>query len=204
MKNAFIIFLVLISSASAFSQDKDSADRWNVESDVNFYFLPQEFILLPVIRADKNKLHLEARYNYEDLHTFSGWIGYNFSGGKKIEYAITTMAGVVTGNSNGLAPGVELSFTRKKWELTSETEYLFEMDSKTNNFLYTWTDLSYSVNDWLWIGISAQRTRLYQTKLDIQRGLLVGAGWKTWEATAYLYNIGFDNPFAILTLTKKF
>ncbi len=37
---------------------------------------------------------------------------------------------------------------------------------------------------WLSVGISGQRTRLYQTNLDIQRGLLAGASLKNWELTS--------------------
>ena len=83
---------------------------------------------------------------------------------------------------------------KNKIELYCETEYLFDPGMKENNFLYTWTDLTYSINDWLWAGVSVQRTRLYKTELDIQRGLIVGAGVKGWEITSYLYNVGFSAP----------
>ena len=32
----------------------------------------------PTFIADRDWLHLEARYNYEDLRTGSVWLGYNF------------------------------------------------------------------------------------------------------------------------------
>jgi hypothetical protein len=64
--------------------------------------------------------------------------------------------------------------------------------------------LTYSPTDWLWLGISGQRTRLYQTDLDIQRGIIVGAGFKNIELTTYSYNIGFDDPFFIITLSASF
>jgi hypothetical protein len=184
--------------------DSIASKNWKFSSDLNFYFIPNDFIILPVIRADKNKLHLEARYNYEDLNTASVWAGYNFAGGKAVEFEITPMAGLVMGQSQGIAPGVEMTFTRKKFELTSETEFLIDTQANENNFLYTWTDLNYSIKDWLWVGISAQRTRLYKTNLDIQRGILVGAGYKKLEVTAYLYNLGFDTAFSLVTLTMNF
>jgi hypothetical protein len=178
--------------------------QWNFSAESNFYFFKDEFIFLPVVKADKNKLHLEARYNYEDLETFSGWVGYNFSGGKKVEYSITPMVGGVVGLSNGIAPGLEFTFTFNKFEIYSESEYLIETESNENNFYYQWTDITYAPKDWLWFGISGQRTRLYKTDLDIQRGLLLGGGYKSLELTGYLFNLGFDNPLVLITLSASF
>src|SRR5262249_5139181 len=55
--------------------------------------------------ADRSLLHLEARYNYESLHTGSAWIGANFEFGKTVTFEITPMLGGVFGDTNGIAPG---------------------------------------------------------------------------------------------------
>ncbi len=197
------IYAGAIAQIDYAAHPRDSGS-WKFSGDLNLYFFQDNMIALPVIRADKDKLHLEARYNYEDLNTISVWAGFNFSGGKKIEYTLTPMVAAVMGNSRGIAPGLEMTFIRNKLELYSESEYLFSADSPEFNYAYSWTDLAYSLEDWLWVGISAQRTRLYKTNLDLQRGLLIGAARKQWEVTAYLYNLGFDTPFGILTLTGNF
>lgn len=202
MKKLILAGTLVLSSVAAYGQTSDSA-QWEFNADVNFYLIPDDFFVLPVFRADKGKLHLETRYNYEDRETFSAWIGYNFMGGDKLEYTITPMLGGVVGRSNGVAPGLEITLGFKNFELYSESEYYFDVESTDNNFFYTWTDLTFSPTDWLWLGISGQRTRLYQTELDIQRGLLVGAGVKQWELTTYLYNLGYD-PFVLLTLSFGF
>ena len=198
-----IIAIGLFSSFSLVHGQSDSS-AWSFSTDVNFYIIPDDFFVLPVFRADKNKLHLEARYNYEDRETFSGWIGYNFSGGGELEYTITPMAGGVVGNSDGLAAGLEITLTYKSFELYTESENFFDFELRENNYFYNWTDLTYAPTDWLWVGLSGQRTRLYQTDLDIQRGLLVGASLKNWELTTYCYNLGFDDPFFIITLSVAF
>jgi len=207
MKKSLLVIstMLFFCLASPAQNSPASTERqWNFGADMNMYFFPGQFIGLPVFRADKNKLHLEARYNYEDLKTFSGWVGYNFNGGKKIEYTITPMIGGVIGLSNGIAPGLEFTFTYKGFEWYAESEYLFEFESRENNFYYMWSDITYSPNDWLWFGISGQRTRLYQTDLDIQRGLLIGGGYKSFELTGYVYNLGFDDPFVLITLSASF
>lgn len=203
-----ILFTVslMICSSYLFGQNEEptSEKQWNFSADANFYFFPDEFIFLPIFKADKNNLHLEARYNYEDMETFSGWVGYNFSGGDELEYTFTPMIGGVVGLSNGIAPGLELTLGYKNFELYSEMENLFDFGDRENNFYYNWTDLTYSPTDWLWLGISGQRTRLYQTDVNIQRGFILGGGFKQWELTTYFYNLDVENPFFLVTLSVGF
>jgi len=207
MKKLFpLIVLLLISVMSSFSQDSPETleKKWNFGTDFNMYFYPGEFVGLPVFRADRNKLHLEARYNYEDLETFSGWVGFNFSGGNEFEYFITPMIGGVFGLTDGIAPGLEFTFGYKGFELYNEAEYLFDVNAKENNFYYSQTDFSYSPKDWLRFGVSAQCTQLVQDKLNFEGGLLVGGGYGSFELTGYVYNPGSEDNFVLLTLSASF
>lgn len=202
-RNSFVLIL-LVSVCNAYAQQSPSEKSWNIGASVNFYFIPDDFFILPVIKADKHALHLEARYNYEDMETFSGWVGYNFTGGNELEYTITPMVGGVVGLTDGIAPGLEFTLSYKGFELYNEAEYLFDAASSENNFYYNWADLTYSPTDWLWLGISGQRTRLYQTDLDIQRGFILGGGSERWDLTGYLYNIFFDDPFVLISISANF
>lgn len=205
MKKFFCIGIALVCSAELLHAQQDSTSGWDVSTDLNFYLIPDDFFALPVFRADKNNWHLEARYNYEDRETFSGWVGYNFSGGDDaFSYTFTPMLGGVVGLSNGIAPGLEFTLTYKKFELYSEMENLFDLQDNENDFYYNWADLTYSPTDWFWFGISGQRTRLYQTALEIQRGLQVGVGLKHVELNTYVYNIGYDDSFVVITLSANF
>jgi hypothetical protein len=204
-KIIFIGTLVVCSVGFLHAQERDSTVGWDFSTDLNFYLIPDDFFALPVFRADNSNLHLEARYNYEDRETFSGWVGYNFSGGDdEFSYTFTPMLGGVVGLSKGISPGLELTLTYKKFELYSEMENLFDLKDNENNFYYNWADLTYSPTDWFWFGISGQRTRLYQTDLEIQRGLQVGVGLKHFELNTYVYNIGYDDTFAVITLSANF
>src|SRR5688572_22314955 len=142
MKNLFLLPLLLLffftGTQAQDSNPASSEKQWNLSADANFYFFTDDFILLPVFKADKNKLHIEARYNYEDMETFSGWVGYNFSGGDKLEYTITPMIGGVAGLTDGIAPGLECTFSLGKFELYTESEYLFDAEASENNFYYMW------------------------------------------------------------------
>lgn len=194
---AFMLCMVV----SAQDKDPDPAPRWKHGGEVSMYIFPDDFIFLPIYTADRGWLHLEGRYNYEDINTVSGWFGYNFSGGNKFQYTVTPMIGGLAGNTNGLAAGLELTFDFFGFTFYSESEYVFSLEDTEDDFYYNWTDFTYSPLDWLWFGLSAQRTRLYHTDLEIQRGLLIGGGYKWLGVSGYMYNIGFDDPYFILSLT---
>lgn len=199
-----VVLLSFIYSGTSFGQEAVSDKKWSFRADGNFYFLSEDFIFLPVLVADKDHIHLEMRYNYEDLNSLSTWVGYNFYGGKKLEYFLTPMLGAVVGNSNGIAPGLETTLTLGSFEFYSESEYFLDFQDSENYFVYTWADLTYSPFDWLWAGISGQRTRLYDTDLEIQRGLILGGGFKKLELTGYWYNIGTEDNFLLFTLSANF
>jgi len=206
MKKIVILFSgiwFLLSSPTSFAQEHDtlSESKWHHNLETDFYIWKDDFIFLPIYSADKDWLHLEARYNYEDINTFSAWFGYNFMGGNKFQYTITPMLGGILGNTNGMAPGLELDFQYYGFEWSSQSEYVFDFKGMDNNFFYNWTDFTYSPLDWLWFGLSLQRTRLYQTDLELQYGLMAGGGYKWFGLTGYLYNLGSDDPYLILSLT---
>ena len=168
----FVMVFAFVSATKA--QDNNTEKpKWNHYFEADLYF-EDDFYVLPMYRADRNHLHLEARYNYEDFQTFSTWGGYNFFGGDKLEYFVTPMAGVAFGNTNGFVAGAEMTFTLGGFELYNESEYLAGFESKDDNFFYAWTDLTYSPTDWLWVGLSSQVTKPYKTETEFSSGFVVG------------------------------
>ena len=135
----------------------------------------------PTFTADRGWLHLEARYNYEALDTGSAWVGYNFSGGEKLAWEFTPMLGGVFGDTTGIAPGYKGSLGWWKLELYSEGEYVFDTGSSSDSFFYNWSELTLAPVDWFRFGLVTQRTRVYKTDRDIQRGVLAGFSFKKRE-----------------------
>jgi hypothetical protein len=180
-------------------------NRWAYNLTVDGYIIPHsQSYVDPVFTADRNWLHLEARYNYENLETGSLWAGYNFSAGKKLVLDVTPMIGGVFGRANGIAPGCEASLTYKKIELSISNEYVFDTTHKSGNFYYSWPQLTYSPMDWFRVGLVAQRTKAFHTSLDTQRGFLVGVSHKKWEFTTYIFNAGFTDPTVVLEAGVSF
>jgi hypothetical protein len=198
-----VVFVLISSFTSAQDQDTLATPEWNFGIETDLYFT-DPFVFLPIFTADKGKVHLEARYNYEDLKTVSAWIGYNISGGEEFEYLITPMVGGAAGRTNGIATGLEFTFNFIGFELYSESEYLFDFESSENNFFYSWTDFTYSPLDWLWVGLSGQLTGVYQTELEIERGVLLGVSYQNFEFTGYYYNAFSDDDFVMLALATEF
>ncbi|HSK46306.1 MAG TPA: hypothetical protein VLA83_20725 [Candidatus Binatia bacterium] len=194
-----------VTPNSAPAKPTDATKAWDFNLITNGYIVPNDqSYVSPVFSANRKWLHLEARYNYEDLRSGSLWAGYNFSAGKKLVLNVTPMIGGVFGRTTGIAPGCESSLTYRKIELSIANEYVFDTASKSGNFYYSWPQLTYSLADWLRAGIVAERTKAFHTNLDTQRGFLVGVSHKRLEFTAYVFNVGWSDPTVVLELGVSF
>ena len=103
--------------------------------------------LQPTLIADRDRLHLEARYNYEGIGSGSAWLGYSFSAGETLHLDLTAMAGAVFGKTHGYAPGYEFTLGWRKLQLHSGAEYVFDTDDSSESFLYTWSELTLTPKD---------------------------------------------------------
>jgi hypothetical protein len=184
---------------------------WEYNLTVDGYIVPGATSYVdPVFTADHNWLHLEARYNYENLRTGSLWVGYNFShgdvdSGDTWELDITPMIGGVFGRTDGIAPGCELSLSyRKKVEASIDNEYVFDTTSKSGNFYYAWPQLTYSPKEWLHVGAVFQHTAAYHTPFSVQRGFLVGFSRKKWQFTTYVFDPGSAETLVVLETGVSF
>jgi hypothetical protein len=194
-----------IATTETTETEENATGIWSFSASSYTYFVPDDQNYVSAIfTADRNWLHLEGRYNYEDIHTGSAWIGSNFSFGNEFVCEVIPMFGGVFGNLNGVAPGWELSVSYAKVEFYSENEYLFDLEDSSGNFYYNWTELTYSPVDWLHVGLVIQRTKAYQTDLDVQRGLLAGFSHKMLDVTVYIFNPGWDKPTVSVAASLNF
>jgi hypothetical protein len=168
---------------------------WSCFASMYTFVLPDATdYVQPVFTADRDRLHLEARYNYEGQRTGSLWIGYRFSGGHAVEWELTPLAGVVFGDTKGGAPGYKGSLTWRRLELYSESEYVIDGSDASQSFLYNWSELTVAPVEALKVGLVVQRTHVYQTDRDIQRGIIVGYSYRRAELTAIVFNPDEDHP----------
>src|SRR6187401_1229931 len=160
---AFITIAVVFTRANALAQtatnapisavtntapaapEKTDEKAWAFSVSASTYIVPdnREYVQ-PTITADRGWLHLEARYNYEELDTGSAWVGYNFLGGETVTWELTPMLGAVLGATDGIAPGYKGSLGWKKLELYSEGEYVFDAGETADSFFYNWSELTFA------------------------------------------------------------
>jgi hypothetical protein len=80
----------MVTDASLESDTEANETRWEFSLS-SYTYLDQHTRdhVNPNFTADRDWLHLEARYNYEALKTGSVWLGYNLNTGKKPQFEVT-------------------------------------------------------------------------------------------------------------------
>ena len=58
--------------------------------------------------------------------------------------------------------------------------------------------------DWFRVGLVTQRTRVYKTDRDVQRGLFVGFSYKDLEAATYVFNPDDSKPVVVVSVGVSF
>ena len=194
-----------VSAAKSTPPDADDDKAWAFSASAYTYVVPDDRAYVqPTVTADRGWLHLEARYNYEALETGSVWVGYNFSGGQKLAWEVTPIVGGVLGDTTGIAPGYKGSLRWLKLELYSEGEYVFDTANSSDRFFYNWSELTLAPAEWFRFGMVTQRTRVYKTDRDIQRGVLAGFSFKRVSLTGYVLNPDEDKPTFVFAVGLTF
>lgn len=179
--------------------------KWVFSVSAEFYLVQDgRDYVQPTFTADRDWLHLEARYNNEALDTGSIWLGYNFSFGDKFSLDFTPVVVGIFGDITGVAPGYELTMNWWKLELYSEAEFIIDLRDSADGYFYTWSELSFAPVKWFEFGFVVQRTEVYQTNLDIQRGVLIGLNYKQVNFTTYIFNPAQDEPVVAFSVSWGF
>jgi hypothetical protein len=207
-----LLFLLAVAAHAASRDDEQPGTEapapqpvWSLSPSVYTYVLPHgRSYANPNFAADRGRLHLEARYDYEDLDTGSLWLGYNLSWGTDLALGLTPMLGGVVGHTTGVAPGYLVSAGWRGIAFSGQGEYLVDTTHRGDSFFYTWTELSEAPVDWARFGLVIQRTKVYAAAADIQRGVLVGFSYEPVEFTTYVLGIGQGAPTIVFGLAAEF
>jgi hypothetical protein len=209
----WIISLVMIIASVASGQesdlekksDEETIGTWQFNASLYQYIVPENpNFLVGVVMADQEMTHLEVRYNYEAYRSASFNYGPNFQVGGDVTFDVTPMIGFYFGASSGGTFGYRFALEYKRLGLYSEGEYALPRLKTDENYFYNWSEFSYGATPWLRAGLVVQRTRIYQTGLDVQRGILAGFMKGDVEGTVYVFNIGWTTPAWVFNLAYKF
>jgi hypothetical protein len=114
------------------------------------------------------------------------------------------MVGGVFGKLKGIAPGYLTSITYKNLDFSSQGEFVIATPDHDNSFFYTWTELGYSPVEWFRGGLVIQRTKIHNTNLDIQRGLMAGFSYKKLDFVTYVLNVEQSEKTVVTALVWNF
>ncbi|MGV3510041.1 MAG: hypothetical protein ACO1N7_12190 [Sphingobacteriaceae bacterium] len=157
----------------------------------NYYSMSEgsPLTIMPVASFQGGKgFYAESRYNYEELNTLSLYMGRTFSKESKLSYSISPIAGVVIGQFNGGSVGANISLGYKNFYLYSQPQYTFAVENSANNYIYSWTDITYSPLNWLSLGISLQHTKPNQSEGFLENGFVLEAAYKRFTFPVYVFN----------------
>jgi hypothetical protein len=186
------------------SQDatpSEESSHWSGSATLYQYLFPDDKPLtIPVAIAEKGSLHLEARYNYEDRETASLWLGWKFQAGEDLWVEAAPMAGLVLGNTNAFAPGLELSTGYGIIELYSEIEYVLDFAGGEINFFYAWTEVSVNPLNCLRAGLVGQRLRVVEVEPALSRGFFASTSFGSVTLNGYILEPGSDDVFYVVSL----
>ncbi len=203
----FLIVVLLLPYAENFAQTDSLSARagkpvpWEFSLAGYYYAFPaDEDFAMAVGRAQRGSLHLEGRYGYEDRRTASFFVGWTLSKGEDFTIELTPMGGVALGNTRGIIPALEMSLGYRAFDFYAEAEYLFDLNDKEGNFAYTWLELAGTPTEVLRAGLVAQRTRVVQSPLDIDRGFFAQLKPGPTIVSVYAFNLFTDSWFLMIGL----
>ena len=146
------------------------------------------FAFIPVAhyQSDQN-WYAEGRFNYEAMNTLALYGGKTFEKTAIVSYSATPILGVVLGEMNGGSAGLNLEVNYRRFNFNTQSQYTFSIQQQSNNFIYSWSDLTYQFNGKLAAGFSLQQTKLYQVNGAFERGFLVKPTYKSWTFPLYIF-----------------
>jgi hypothetical protein len=187
--------LLAAAGPTATADEPREQKPWKVTASVLAYFVPdQPDFVMALVPVDVGRLHFEGRYNYEAVRSGSAFVGANAAWGDALKLTITPMLGAVLGDVRGLVPALRWTLTWWKVDLYSESEVVIDLGDAGASFFYQWAELGLSPLGWLRVGLAVQRSRVFQTALDVQRGLFVGVTIRFLTVTLYEFNAGWTSP----------
>ena len=156
-----------------------------------YYFWQQKTtgtIIPKVYYESPKKWYAEFRYNWEELQTASLHFGRQINLKKIPQLTMTPVAGVLFGKLNGGSAGAIIEFELNRFVLLSEPQYVFSFQEKGQNFLYSWSEFSYEINSFCYVGLALQQTKLYGEKNYFEPGIMAGFTLGRFDIPVYFFN----------------
>jgi hypothetical protein len=142
----------------------------------------------------------EARYNFDELNTFSLYAGKKFSGNGNLSWEATPLIGGLIGQMNGGSVGIHFGMDFRKLFFASQSQYSFSVENNIDRYFYNWSEVGYNATSWLYAGLAVQQTNIYRTIGKLEPGCMIGFSVKNWTIPIYAFNAANDERYFVLGL----
>ncbi|OQP52702.1 hypothetical protein [Niastella populi] len=149
----------------------------------------QPSLYMPVMHYQHSKnWYAEARYNYEDVETFSLYLGRAFNGGKNaFNYSVVPMLGGSLGRWQGISTGLNIDVDLNDFFFSSQSQYSRSTGLYGDYFVYNWSEVGYQSLKWLYAGLSLQHTHERFAGSELQPGFMVGFTFNRFTIPLYTF-----------------
>jgi hypothetical protein len=192
-----LILSVLVINNPSYSQAEAVVEQYHYAGKGT----PYVFMPVAHFQSERN-WYAEARYNYEDIETFSLHLGKSFTGEKRLSYTVTPLLGASLGRFKGISTGLNLDLGFEKFFFSAQSQYSMATakGKGSDDFFYSWSEAGYQPVDWLYAGASIQQTYTSQEQL-LEPGLVLGFSFNRFSIPLYGFDLFNNSRYFIIGLT---
>jgi hypothetical protein len=172
-----------------------------------YFYVDKTGLPLVIPRAyaqNEHNWYVESDINYEQLNTFSLYIGKTFSENEEFSYSVTPIIGGVLGSLKGGVLGLNTEMTYKNILFISQSHYVFSFKNNSADLLYNWMDLGYQVIGRTLIGLSMQTSVFNAVNMKLETGVFIRFSIKKWNFPVYCFNTYNESRYLIIGVTREF
>jgi hypothetical protein len=197
-----IHFYIFILTVLVFKNPSYGQAKANVEQ-YHYVGKGMPYVYMPVANfTTSGNWYAEARYNYDDLETFSMYVGKSFSGDKRLTYSLTPIVGAAMGRFNGISTGLNVDLEYDQFFFSSQSQYSVATakGKGSDDFFYSWSEAGIQPLSWLYAGASFQQTYTAGERL-LEPGVLLGFSFKRFSIPVYGFDLFNDQRYFIIGFT---
>jgi hypothetical protein len=197
MWRTLLILSILFVNTPSYSQAKATVEQYH------YVGKGQPYVFMPIAHFQTSRnWYAEARYNYEDIETFSLYLGKSFSGEKNLGYTLTPIVGASIGRFRGVSMGLNMDVEYGKFFFSAQSQYSLATDKGkgSDDFFYSWSEAGFQPVEWFYAGASFQQTYMANEKL-LDPGALIGFSFGRYSIPLYGFNLLNEQRYFIIGLT---
>ena len=158
----------------------------------------ESFSIVQVEWFQYKKWYAEVRYNYEASNSFSLNVGRSYERKGTFSYYLCPLAAVVWGRLHGGSIGLNADFSYKKLACHIQDQFTFSIADRSENFVYSWSELGYQAFQKIETGILLQQLNPLSPRRNLKKGCYVKIEFRNWTLPLYVFDLASNNRSLVL------